>query len=98
MLEPIAGEAIPVLGRIAVFGERPDEGAGMRTAPSARAPYLAACVVGRAEDRGPVEVLSAYVHPCAGEHHLMLVEAIMNAGHCANSAIKRGWAPSAGSP
>jgi hypothetical protein len=28
----------------------------------------------RAEEKGPVEVLSAYVHPCAGEHHLMLVD------------------------
>jgi hypothetical protein len=65
LIEPIAGEVIPVRGRIAVFGERRDEEPGMRTGPSARAPYLAACVVGRAEDKGPVEVLSAYVHPCA---------------------------------
>lgn len=74
VLEPIAGEAIPVRGRIAVFGERPGEESEIRTTPSVRAPYLAACVVGRAEDNGPVEVLSAYVHPCAGEHHLMLVD------------------------
>ena len=59
LIEPIAGEVIPVRGRIAVFGERRDEEPGMRTGPSARAPYLAACVVGRAEDKGPVEVLSA---------------------------------------
>jgi len=65
LIEPIAGEVIPVRGRIAVFGERRDEEPGMRTGPSARAPYLAACIVGRAEDKGPVEVLSAYVHPCA---------------------------------
>jgi hypothetical protein len=73
-IEPIAGKVIPVRGRITVFGERPDEEAGTRAEPSARAPYLAACVVGRAEEKGPVEVLSAYVHPCAGEHHLMLVD------------------------
>lgn len=71
-LEPMAGDPIPVRGRIAVFGERAGRGGSL--ADNARAPYLAACVVGRAEDDGPVEVLSAYAHPCASADHLMLVD------------------------
>jgi len=72
VIEPVAGAPIPVRGRIAVFGERAE--GETKTERSARAPYLAACLVGRAAADGPVEVLSAYAHPCAGAQHLMLVD------------------------
>lgn len=77
VLQPVAGEPIPVLGRLAVFGERAEPGREGRAERAARAPYLAACVVGRAEEGGPVQVLSAYAHPCAGDAHWMLVDSDM---------------------
>ena len=77
MLQPVAGDLIPVRGRLAVFGEKAGDGRDSRAERSARAPYLAACVVGRALDGEPVEVLSAYVHPCISETHLMLVDSDM---------------------
>ena len=77
MLQPVAGEPIPVLGRLAVFGERPEPGREGTAERAIRAPYLAACVVGRADGDGPVQVLSAYAHPCAGDAHLMLVDSDM---------------------
>ncbi len=52
-LRPIAGEIIPVRGRLAVFGERAEDGRETQAERSARAPYLVACVVGRAIDGGP---------------------------------------------
>lgn len=76
-LRPIAGEIIPVRGRLAVFGERAEYGRETQAERSARAPYLVACVVGRAIEGGPVEVLSAYAHPCVSATHLMLVDSDM---------------------
>ena len=76
-LQPVAGEPIPVRGRLAVFGEREGHGRETRAERTARAPYLAACVVGRALEGEPVEVLSAYVHPCVSDTHLMLVDSDM---------------------
>lgn len=73
-LTPLAGAAIPVRGRLAVFGERPAAMRDTKSERAARAPYLAACVVGRPAVGEPVAVLSAYVHPCASEKHLMLVD------------------------
>ena len=77
VLRPVSGEPIPVRGRLAVFGERADAGRESSTQRAARAPYLAACVVGRVEEGGPVEVLSAYAHPCVASGHLMLVDSNM---------------------
>ena len=74
MIEPVAGAPIPVRGRVAVFGDRAKGVPETKTKRSARAPYLAACLVGRAAADSPVEVLSAYAHPCAGAQHLMLVD------------------------
>ncbi len=77
LLLPVSGEPIPVRGRLAVFGGRADGGRETRAERSARAPYLVACVVGRALEGEPVEVLSAYAHPCADDTHLMLVDSDM---------------------
>ena len=74
MIEPVAGDPLQVRGRIAVFGERPAEVRDGEAERVARAPYLAACVVGAVEPDGPIEVLSAYAHPCASPWHLMLVD------------------------
>ncbi|WP_158931460.1 hypothetical protein [Acidisphaera sp. S103] len=74
VLRTLAGEAIPVGGRIAVFGERPSTGREPPVERAARSPYLAACVLGRAAPDAPAEVLSAYLHPCVSERHLMLVD------------------------
>ena len=65
------GEAVPVRGEISVFGER--EGHTRQTAAErrARSPYLAICLVGRSAPTEPVEVLKAYLHPCASSRHLM---------------------------
>jgi hypothetical protein len=73
-LVPVAGDPIPVRGRIAVFGEASIERRASEAERARRPPYLAACVIGRAAPDGPVEALTAYVHPCAGGAHLMLVD------------------------
>lgn len=46
-IKPFAGPALPVSGRLAVFGEDAADAADA----TARAPYLAACMVGQAEAR-----------------------------------------------
>ena len=91
VLRPVAGEPIAVRGRLAVFGERVEAGRETAAERAARAPYLAACVVGRAEDGGPAEVLSAYAHPCAGDAHLMLVDSDMERRSLAQLRSVQGW-------
>jgi hypothetical protein len=73
-LQTLAGDTIPVRGRIAVFGERPGTARETLAERAARSPYLAACVLGCAAPDAPAEVLSAYLHPCVSERHLMLVD------------------------
>ena len=73
-LQTLAGETIPVRGRIAVFGERPGTARETPAERATRSPYLAACVLGRAAPDEPAGVLSAYLHPCVSERHLMLVD------------------------
>ena len=73
-LQTLSGESIAVRGRIAVFGERPGTARGTPAERAVRSPYLAACVLGRAAPDEPATVLSAYLHPCVSERHLMLVD------------------------
>jgi hypothetical protein len=70
-LRPLRREPLPVRGRIAIFGER--EGHSRQTSEErrCRSHYLAACVVAQASAGGPVEVLKAYLHPCASAGYLM---------------------------
>lgn len=91
VLQPISGKPIPVKGRLAVFGERPGAGRETNMERTARAPYLAACVIGRAREDGPVEVLSAYAHPCAGDAHLMLLDSDMERRTLAQLRSLQGW-------
>ena len=74
VMQTLAGGAIPVRGRIAIFGERPGTARETPAERAARAPYLAACVLGRAGPDEPAGILSAYLHPCVSERHLMLVD------------------------
>ncbi len=67
-IQPVSGPALPVIGRLAVFGEDAAD------ATRARAPYLAACLVSQIEADGAIGIVSAYVHPCASKAHLMLVD------------------------
>ncbi len=71
-IKPIAGEAIEVRGRLAVFGEAGDQRRAARW--PLRAPYLAACVLGPGNPGGDIQMLSMYAHPCAGPNHLMLLD------------------------
>ncbi len=73
-IRPLRGDPIPVRGEIAIFGERDGHGQDAAGDRRARSPYLAACVVGRAAPEEPVEVLKAYLHPCASPGHLMPVD------------------------
>jgi hypothetical protein len=66
------GQELPVVGRIAVYGERPRDEPG--PAESARSPYLALCILARPTPVDPVQVHSAYVHPCASMGRVMLVD------------------------
>jgi hypothetical protein len=68
------GLTVPVRGRISVFGERDGHRRETVSERSARAPYLAACLVARPKASDPVCVMKAYVHPCASSRDLMLVD------------------------
>lgn len=68
VIQPLAGPALPVSGRLAVFGEDTAD------ATRARAPYLAACLVSSSEDGGEAGIVSAYAHPCASLGHLLLLD------------------------
>jgi hypothetical protein len=69
-LFPLSGDPIPVRGRLSLCAER---AAAQRT-ESVRPPFVAVCLIGRVAADAPVEVLSAYVHPCASTGHLMLLD------------------------
>ena len=73
-IRPLRGDPIPARGEIAIFGERDGHGQEPGGDRRARSPYLAACVVGQAAPGQPVEVLKAYLHPCALPGHLMPVD------------------------
>ena len=90
-LTPLRGEAILVRGPIAVFGERDGHGRDGAAEWQARAPYLAACLVGRAIPDGPVEVLKAYLHPCVGPGHLMLVDSDLERRTLAQLLRLQAW-------
>jgi hypothetical protein len=65
---------VPVRGRISVFGERDGHRRETGAERSARAPYLAACLVARPKAADPVCVTKAYVHPFASFRDFMLVD------------------------
>ncbi len=65
---------VPVRGRISVFGESDGHKREMAAERSARAPYLAACLVARPKAVDPVCLMKAYVHPVASVRDLMLVD------------------------
>lgn len=90
-LQPVAGAPIRVRGRLAVFGEQAGAVRESGAERAARAPYLAACLVGRALEGAPVEVLSAYVHPCAGDAHLMLLDSDLERRTLALLRRVQGW-------
>lgn len=72
LLRTLNGEELPVSGRLAVFGDRPEDELGATV--DARAPYLALAIVARPAPGEKVQVVSAYVHPCASADRLMLVD------------------------
>jgi hypothetical protein len=72
LLRTLNGEDLPVSGRLAVFGDRPEDEPG--TAVDARSPYLALCIVARPSPSQKAQITSAYVHPCASLDRLMLVD------------------------
>jgi len=65
---------VPVRGRISVFGESDGHKREMGEERSARAPYLAACLVARPNANDSVCLMKAYVHPVASLRDLMLVD------------------------
>jgi hypothetical protein len=88
---PLRGEPIPIRGEIAIFGER--EGHSRQTTEERRlrSPYLATCVVGRASPDSAVEVLKAYLHPCAAPGHLMPVDSDLERRTLARLVQLQGW-------
>lgn len=71
-LRALNGEEFPVTGRLAVWGERPEDEPG--PAGDARSPYVALCVVARPTPVDAVQIVSAYVHPCVSMQRVMLVD------------------------
>ena len=65
------GDPVRVRGRISVWGEQDGLSVG---SVRARAPYLAACLLGQPAPGERAEVLRAYLHPCVARSHLMLVD------------------------
>ncbi len=90
-LQMLTGEAIPVRGRIAVFGERTGTARETPAERAARSPYLAACVLGRAAPDEPAGVLSAYLHPCVSERQLMLVDSDLERQTLAQLRSVQAW-------
>jgi hypothetical protein len=90
-LVPLAGHPLPVLGRIAVPGEEPDADLAEDAPPPARAPYLAICLVARPAPREPVQMLSAYVHPCASSDRLLLVDSDLERQTLAQLLNVQSW-------
>jgi hypothetical protein len=90
-LRTLVGETIAVRGRIAVFGERPDTAREAPEERAARAPYLAACVLGRAAPDTRPEVLSSYLHPCVSEEHLMLIDSDLERQTLAQLRSVQAW-------
>lgn len=90
-LRPLRGEPLPVRGRIAIFGER--EGHSRQTSEERRSryPYLAACVVAPAFPGCPVEVLKAYLHPCASTGHLMPMDSDLERRTLAKLVQLQDW-------
>ncbi len=72
LLRTLNGEELPVTGRLALFGDRPEDepGAGV----DARSPYLGLCIVARPAPGEAVQIVAAYVHPCASLDRMMLVD------------------------
>ncbi len=91
VVQPVSGEPIRVRGRLSVFGERAEPGRETRAERGARAPYLVAALVGRALEGEPVEVLSAYAHPCAGDAHLMLLDSAIERRTLAQLQSVQAW-------
>ncbi len=73
-VEPFQGDAIPVSGEIAIFGEVDGHSEHRPASVDTRPPYLMICLVGRFGVNQPVGVLKAYLHPCAGPGNLMPVD------------------------
>ena len=90
-IRPLRGDPIPVRGEIAIFGERDRHGQEAAGDRRARSPYLAACVVGRAGPEEPVEVLKAYLHPCASQGHLMPVDSNLERQTLAQLLSLQDW-------
>ena len=91
VLTPVAGDPIPVRGRLAVFGERSGSARLNSVQRAARAPWLVACVIGRAAAKEPVEALSAYAHPCADDDHLMLLDSDLERQTLAQLRSLQSW-------
>ena len=91
VLEPVSGEPIRILGRLAVFAEHPAGTRDTRAERAARAPYLAACLLGRPSPEGDVQVLAAYAHPCAAEAHLMLLDSDLERRTLAQLRSVQSW-------
>jgi hypothetical protein len=70
-LNALNGEELSVVGRLAVLGERPEDEPGP---DDARSPYVTLCIVTRPTPIDPVQIVSAYVHPCASPQRVMLVD------------------------
>lgn len=85
----VSGETVPVRGRLAVFGEQ--TGRATRAERAARAPYLAACLLGRPSAAEPVQILSAYLHPCAAAAHLLLVDSDLERRTLAQLRSVQDW-------
>ena len=90
-IRPLRRDPIPVRGEIAIFGERDGHGQEPVGDRRARSPYLAACVVGRATPDEPVEVLKAYLHPCASPGHLMPVDSNLERQNLALLLSLQDW-------
>jgi hypothetical protein len=90
-LYPLSGPSIAVRGRLAVFGEGTSRGADVRVGFAVRAPYLAICVLTRAAPETGVEVLSAYLHPCAAADNLMLVDSDLERATLTEIRCVQAW-------
>jgi len=86
-----SGEALPVRGRISVFGEDEGNDPNPPAGRGAHPPYFAICLAGRPSADAPVTILRAHVQPCVSVRQLMLVDSNRERATLAELLSLQSW-------
>ncbi|MGC9272157.1 hypothetical protein, partial [Acidiphilium sp.] len=90
LIEPMEGISLPVIGRLAIFGEIEGHGR-IQDGAARRPPYLVAALVARPDKDSPAAILRAYAHPVASRSHLLLLDSDNERLTLRNLIDLQGW-------